>query len=191
VEGKANYTEEKADDVLMMAHNNHMSGHKNLFIEMEETAGTVSFGDASNVEVKDKDKVTFIQKNGGTGMIEDVYFIPEMKSNILSIRQLMKKGYKVFSNEISLNLEDNTGIMVVSVKMTPNRMFKLDLNFVQERCLKVSLENKNELWHIRFGHLGYAGLKEAVRKQSMIGLSSLEFEKHFCEGCVVGKHMRD
>jgi hypothetical protein len=104
VEGKANYTEEKAadDDVLMMAHNepnsenetvwyldigasSHMSGHKNLFVEMEEIAGIVSFGDASKVELKDKGKIKFNQKNGGTGMIKYVYFISEMKSNILSI----------------------------------------------------------------------------------------------------------
>jgi hypothetical protein len=108
VEGKDNYIEEKVDDVLMMAHNepnsgsetvwyldigasSHMSGHKNLFIEMEEIAGTVLFGDASKVEVKGKGKIKFIQKNGGTGMIEDVYFISEMKSNILSIGQLMEK----------------------------------------------------------------------------------------------------
>jgi gag-polypeptide of LTR copia-type/Zinc knuckle len=108
VEGKANYIEEKIDDVLMMAHNesnsrsetvwylntgasNHMSGHKNLFVEMEEIAGTVSFGDVSKVEVKDKGKIKFIQKNGSTGIIEDVYFIPEMKSDIISIGQLMEK----------------------------------------------------------------------------------------------------
>jgi hypothetical protein len=56
VEGKANYTEEKVDDELMMVHNepnlgsetmwyldtgtsNHMSGHKNLFIEMKRLLG--------------------------------------------------------------------------------------------------------------------------------------------------------
>jgi hypothetical protein len=154
-----------------------MSGHKNLFSEMEKIAGTTSFGDASKVEVKGNGKVKFIQQNGGTGMIEDVYFISEMKSNILSIGQIMEKGYKVFSNGRSLNLEDKTGRMVTSVKMTPNRMFKLDFNSIQERCLKVSLVNKNGLWHLRFGHLGYVGLKEAVRKQPVIGLPSLEFEK--------------
>jgi hypothetical protein len=108
VEGKANYTEEKVDDVLMMAHNepnleseivwyldigvsSHISGHKNLFVELEEIAGTFLFGDASKVEVKGKGKIKFIQKNGGTRMIEDVYFISEMKNNILSIGQLMEK----------------------------------------------------------------------------------------------------
>jgi hypothetical protein len=71
VEGKVNYTEEKIDDVLMMAHNkpnsrseivwyletgtsNHISGHKNLFIELKEIVRTVSFDDALKVEVKGK-----------------------------------------------------------------------------------------------------------------------------------------
>jgi hypothetical protein len=76
----------------------------------------------------------------------------------------MEKWYKIFSNGRSLNLEDKTGRMMASVEITPNRIFKLDLNSVQDKCLKVSLENKNELWHLRFGHLSYVGLKEAVRK---------------------------
>jgi hypothetical protein len=85
-------------------------------------------------------------------MIKDVYFIPEVKSNIPSIGQLMEN---VISNGRSLNLEDKNGKMVASVEMAPNRIFKLDLNSIQVRCLKVSLENKNELWHLMFGHLGY------------------------------------
>jgi hypothetical protein len=92
-------------------------------------------------------------------MIEDTYFIPEMKSNILSISQLMKKGYKIFSNRRSLNLEDKIDILVISVEMTSNEIFKLDLNTIQERSLKLSRENKNELCHLR-----YAGLKETVKK---------------------------
>jgi hypothetical protein len=37
---------------------------KHLFAEMTELAGTVSFGDASKVEVKGKCNVKFLQKNG-------------------------------------------------------------------------------------------------------------------------------
>jgi len=39
--------------------------------------------------------------------------------------------------------------------------------------------------------LGYSGLKDLVKKQSVQGLPDLEFEKKFCEGCVVGKHARN
>jgi hypothetical protein len=45
---------------------NHISRHKNLLIEMEEITRIVSFGDALIVEVKCKDKIKKIQKNGGT-----------------------------------------------------------------------------------------------------------------------------
>jgi hypothetical protein len=78
-------------------------------------------------------------------MIKDVYFISEMKSNVLNIGQLMKKEYKIFSNKRSLNIEDKTDIIVASVEMMSNKMFKLNLNSIQERCLKVDLKNKNEL----------------------------------------------
>jgi hypothetical protein len=42
---------------------NHMTGHKHLFAEMIELAGTVFFGDASKVDVKGKN-MEFLQKNG-------------------------------------------------------------------------------------------------------------------------------
>jgi hypothetical protein len=64
--------------------------------------------------------------------------------------------------------------MVATVKIALNKMFKLDLNSVQERCMRVSLENKNELWHHRFDHLGYVGLKEMVRKFTENNSSSFE-----------------
>jgi hypothetical protein len=38
-----------------------------------------------------------------------------------------------------------------------------------------------------FRHLRYSGLRDLVKKQSVQGLSNLEFEKKFCEGCVMGK----
>jgi hypothetical protein len=89
VESKINYPEEKVDDVLMMAHNelnsgsemvwylnigasNYLSGYNNLFVEMKEIVGTISFGNASKVEVKGNGNIKFIQKNEGTRIIEDV-----------------------------------------------------------------------------------------------------------------------
>jgi hypothetical protein len=56
------------------------------FAVMTELEGSVSFRDASKVEIKEKGNVKFLQKNGRFGTIEDVYFIPKMKSNILSVK---------------------------------------------------------------------------------------------------------
>ena len=78
---------------------NHMTGNKELFADMKDLTGTVSFGDASKVKVRGIRRVAFELKDGRGGHIENVYYIPEMKSNILSVGQLLEKGYKVYSKE--------------------------------------------------------------------------------------------
>nr|KYP55958.1 Retrovirus-related Pol polyprotein from transposon TNT 1-94 [Cajanus cajan] len=45
-------------------------------------------------------------------------------------------------------------------------------------------------WHLRFGHLHFGGLAEQVKKEMVFGLRKMEFEKRFCEECVIGKQAR-
>jgi hypothetical protein len=149
---------DKRDGVLMMAYkniipdsdtvwyldtgaSNHMCGHKHLFAEMQEVEdGHVSFGDASKVRVKGRGKIYFSQKDGKEGSIEDVYHVPDLKSNILSMRQLLEKGYSVFMKDQMLHLKDKKDRLAARVEMAKNRMFKLNLRNVRERCLHVNME---------------------------------------------------
>jgi len=45
-------------------------------------------------------------------------------------------------------------------------------------------------WHFRFGHLHFGGLTKLVEKEMVLGLPKMEFEKKFCEDCVIGKQAR-
>ena len=76
---------------------NHMCSHERLFRELQkiEAADHVSFGDASKVEVKGKGTISFLQKDGLIGSIEEVYFVPDLRTNILSLGQLTEKGFSV------------------------------------------------------------------------------------------------
>jgi hypothetical protein len=112
---------------LVTGASNHMTDHKHLFAEMTELARTVSFGDAFKVEVKGKGNVKFLQKNGKLEMVEDVYYISEIKSNILSVSLLMKKWFKIFMKKRTLHLKDNRGRVITRVEMGENKMFKLNL----------------------------------------------------------------
>ena len=42
--------------------------------------------------------------------ISDVYYVPNMKSNILSIGQLHEKGYDVQMTDLALSLHDKNNI---------------------------------------------------------------------------------
>jgi hypothetical protein len=61
-------------------------------------------------------------KEGSHQFIGDVYYIPTMKSNILSLGKLLEKGYKIKMKDCSLTLLDTKGDMIAKVVMTKNRM---------------------------------------------------------------------
>jgi len=64
-----------------------MCGHKQLFIDIQEIEdGHVSFGDSTKVPIKGLRKIYFSQKDGEEGTMEGVYYVPDLKSNIFSIR---------------------------------------------------------------------------------------------------------
>ncbi|KAI5444882.1 hypothetical protein KIW84_013236 [Lathyrus oleraceus] len=116
---------------------NHMCGHKHLFKEMRKIEdGNVSFGDASKVKVEGKGTIRYLQKDGLIGSIQDVYYVPNLKTNILSLGQLTEKGYSILMKERILYLKDKLGHLIARVEMERNRMYKLDLINVREKCLQ-------------------------------------------------------
>jgi hypothetical protein len=54
-----------------------------------------------------KKKTKFFQKNRKLKMIEYIYYIPEIKSNILNEGQLMKKEFEILMKKRSLYLKYN------------------------------------------------------------------------------------
>jgi len=69
-------------------------------------------------------------------------------------------------------------------------MYKLELNILQRKCLKLDLKDEAMIWHYQYGHLNFGGLDELSKKQLVLGLPGVEFEKKFCEECVLEKHPR-
>lgn len=60
--------------------------------------------------------------------------MPNMKSNILSIGQLLEKGYIIHIEDYSLTLRDAHERIMARVPMTNNSMFPLHLNTKFEKC---------------------------------------------------------
>lgn len=72
---------------------NHMSGDRMFFVSLDErVTGKVRFGDDSRINIKGKGSVRFIFDGGEKKILKDVYYIPGLRSNIVSLEQATEAG---------------------------------------------------------------------------------------------------
>ncbi|XP_059654574.1 uncharacterized protein LOC132301327 [Cornus florida] len=75
---------------------NHMCGDKSTFSDLDESfRDDVKFGDNSKVSVMGKGKVAIQTKGNSIHTISNVLFVPDLKTNLLSVGQLQEKGYEI------------------------------------------------------------------------------------------------
>jgi len=122
---------------------NHMTGELNKFKELDHgVVGRVRFGDGSAVEIMGKGSVLFQCKTSNDQwLLRDVYYIPKLKSNLVSLGQLTEIGYKVTLDEDCLEVLDKmSGRLLMKVQRSVNRMYKIHLKLAEPVCLMGSLE---------------------------------------------------
>ncbi|KAM1823768.1 hypothetical protein FF1_025765 [Malus domestica] len=170
---------------------NHMCGKRSVFVELNESvSGNVSFGDESKIPVKGKGNILIPLENGGHQLISNVYYVPNMKSNILSLGQLLEKCYDFHTKNYILFLRDDKGRLIAKAKMSKNRMFPMNIQNDVAKCLKICYKDISWLWHLRFGHLNFGGLELLSKKEMVRGLPCISHPDQVCEGCLLGKQFR-
>nr|KYP72576.1 Retrovirus-related Pol polyprotein from transposon TNT 1-94 [Cajanus cajan] len=107
---------------------NHMSGSKSSFSYLNENFhSTVSFGDCSTMKVMGKGDIKIKTKNGFVETISNVFYVPDLKSNLLSAGQLQEKGYEIFISKGSCEIIDPVRGAIAVVIISSNRLFLLKI----------------------------------------------------------------
>ena len=113
-----------------------------------------------------------------------------MKSNILSLGQLLEKGYDICLKENNLSIRDSGSNFIAKVSMSRNRIFMLNIQNDVVKCLKTCYKDTAWLWHLRFGNLNFRGLQLLSKKEIVRGLPSISHLDQVCEGCLLGKQFK-
>ena len=208
-EKQANYVEQEEDQVkLFMAYNeevvssnniwfldsgcsNHMTGIKSLFKELDESHKLkVKLGDDKQVQVEGKGTVAVNNGHGNVKLLYNVYFIPSLTQNLLSVGQLMVSGYSILFDGATCVIKDKkSDQIIVDVRMAANKLFPLEVSSIEKHALVVKETSESNLWHLRYGHLNVKGLKLLSKKEMVFGLPKID-SVNVCEGCIYGKQSK-
>lgn len=169
----------------------HMTGFKSKFTELnEKISGVVSFGDGSTVKIEGKGSVSFVCKNGETRTFDDVYYIPTLRNNIISLGQLTEEGNRIAIKGELLWVYDTQDKLLMKVKRSKNRLYKLIINTVKSECLLSKQEEESKLWHMRLGHVNYHALSLMTKEKMVNGMPTIIQPDKVCMGCLMSKQTR-
>nr|GEV32939.1 hypothetical protein [Tanacetum cinerariifolium] len=139
---------------------NHMAGDKYKFKNLNEMVqGYMNFGNEIKVIIKGKGSIVFQCKNGEQQKLDEVYYIPDLCSNIISLGQLAVGGDEIKIKDPFLWVYDGTGKLLMKVHRSPNCLYKIELDEVRSTCLIAQISNPTWLWHTRMGHVNFNSLK--------------------------------
>ncbi|CAN1122661.1 Retrovirus-related Pol polyprotein from transposon TNT 1-94, partial [Linum perenne] len=129
---------------------NHMTFNKDLFKDLIPTTQLrVKIGDGTYLPVKGKGAIELVTTRGSK-QITDVLYVPDLDQNLLSVTQLLAKGYRVFFEEKLCHVYDGTGKEVLCVEM---RGKSFSFNPMEEEHSAYPSQNEvTNLWHKRLGH---------------------------------------
>ncbi|KAL4348545.1 hypothetical protein GQ457_17G004780 [Hibiscus cannabinus] len=124
---------------------NHMSYDRGIFKELHQTVvSRVKIGNGAYINVEGKGTVA-IEGHIGLKFISDVLYVPEINQNLLSVAQLLEKGYKVLFEDKKCIIKDAKNKDVFNIHMK-DKSFALD--FMQEEQAAVHKEESHTmLWH--------------------------------------------
>lgn len=170
---------------------NHMTGNQSYFNCLNEViTGKVRFGDDSRIDIKGKGSILFCCKNGEQKTLRDVYYIPDLKSNIISLSQATESGCDIRMRDNYLTLHDKDGNLITRAKRSRNRLYKVIMEIVDTKCLQLVGSNEATTWHARLGHIGDVSIKTMIRKELVVGLTNITINKDTCASCLLGKQAR-
>lgn len=179
----------------------HLSSDRNVFVNFEETdIDVVNLANNNTTEVKGCGKAN-IKANVNNVVqnvdIHDALFVPELRTNLLSVAKLCDRGYTVtFSKDLATIINSDTKVKLVADR--EDNLYYLRNNennhaYHASESLDSSQNKFADLikWHCRLGHINIKDLVESIKNGNIRGLNVCNIPKNFvCEICALNKLTR-
>ncbi|XP_022007580.1 uncharacterized protein LOC110906812 [Helianthus annuus] len=121
---------------------NHINENKSFFSELNERiTGRVRFADGLCAGISGDGSILLEGKTSEQHLTTDIYFIPDLRSNIISLGQVTEHGYDIHMKGEYLTMRDRTGTLLMKVPRMKKRLYKIILKIGNPACLYAKLED--------------------------------------------------
>ncbi|XP_077230202.1 uncharacterized protein LOC143863425 [Tasmannia lanceolata] len=152
---------------------NHMTGNKGMFVKLDESLQSeVQTGDDKRLSVMGSGDI-LVQTKNGVKRISNVFYVPGLKHNLLSVGQLLMKGHDVHFKEDVCEIKDKKHVLIAKVRMTQNKMFPLKFQSEGLPCFNTIVKDMSWLWHLRYAHLSFITLSLMNKKHMVRGMPNI------------------
>lgn len=168
----------------------HMTMNRDwLYDEITPPISTIKVANDKKLVVKACGKVNLnvvnMQGQLETIKVQNVLYVPELATNLLSVSQIINSGCQVQFDKQGCKILNKTNKQVAAAKMI-NNMYRLVTHSVPAYT-SASTENDSYLWHQRMAHLNFEDLNKLSESA---GVTLENTDKVICISCLEGKQTR-
>lgn len=168
----------------------HMCCDKNSFVSLNPVQKqVVKLANNESADIKGKGTViinTLINDKINKIRLEDTLYVPDLKTNLISVSKCTAREKKIIFNHKSATILGKNDKPIIRAKREGNLYFvdiKTDIANIVTQCT-----NSMKDWHERYGHLNEADLKLLATRELVDGLQKMKIKKmSTCEVCLKGK----
>jgi hypothetical protein len=151
----------------------------------------VKLADCRKVAAEGIANLIIKRSDGKKVVVENVLYVLGMKCSLLSIGQLVGKGFTMKIDKDYLKLFDCDEKLVLKSTPSKNRIYKCIIPNDKIMCMSSTTnEDTDWLWHMRDVHLNFRSLNHLSSKNLVYGLPAFEKSTKTCEICMKGKQSR-
>ena len=168
-----------------------MTGRHDWFIKLDDSSqGKIRFADDSSLNSEGSGRVVLRDSGGREVVIDGVLYVPGLKTNLISLGQLLQKGFMMEMKKNGLNVYDQSKKLVIHADLSENRTFRIAMNTQKHQCLATAVNKDEWIWHSRFGHLNFQHLSNLQTKNMVKGLPPIKIPEEVCRECIQCKQSR-
>ena len=177
----------------------HLINQENLFSSFTMLQPPLNISVAKNgayITATKRGIIHVTSNKGVDGVLENVFYCPEVPYNLLSVRKMQEAGLGIVFDSEGVHISKD-GNVIMSGKPL-NNLTAVDFRVNIKRVGNNSQVNNTvscnyDLWHRRLGHMGRSKFLELKNKQMVEDMQCIEKvipDNNLCDACINGKQAR-